>query len=312
MRRLDLVCLLLLFVLALPGAGRAFDPDAPGQGIVPVPPPAGGAAAPAPVPPPGAPPAVPGAVGAAGLPQNVKPISLFITPAELAKINAAIEDYKRAKESANKSAEEQAKNFLNQLDQQVPEVAAPPKPVTFIFPQFYLERLSYRHQNDWLVQINGHKFGPGIGSVSSWIKIIMVDKDSVVVEWTPQDMEKVNDAWILVPDDQARRGEVIVDSIRETVTFTLHPNQTFSSYAMRVLEGKVQPVSVTYMNGQPVNRGVAPVLLTPPPAATPTAAATATATAPVGITTDAMGTPTEPKEGAKALNETYKKIGIDQ
>ncbi|NBO19723.1 MAG: hypothetical protein EBV03_10995 [Proteobacteria bacterium] len=242
------------------------------------------------------------------LPPNLKPTSLFIQPAEQAQINEAVAAYKRARENANKNAENQAKNFLNQLEELPQQAAAePPKPVPFTYPQFFLELLNYRGPNDWLVQINGRKFAPHIFPGEHWLKIIMVDRDSVVVEWTPKDMDKVTDAWMVVPMNDVSRSDVLVDSVRDTVTFTLRPNQTFSSYAMRVLEGKVKPVTVMVLNGETVSAA-------PAPGPGNTASGTATVAVPPTASPTAQAAPPateEKKEGVKALDDTYKKLGID-
>lgn len=270
----------------------AFDPDAPNSGMAPVAPiPAGLPAAPA---------AAPTGPQTTELPPNLKPTSLFISPNEMGRINEALAAYKRARESALKSAEDKAKNFLNQLEEEVQVAPEPPKPVSFTYPQFYLESLSFRNANDWMVQINGHKFGPHIPQGDYWLKIVMVDKEMVVVEWLPKDMSKVQDSWMLVPPDDAQQSEVLVDSIRDTVTFTLRPNQTFSSFAMRVVEGKVMPVTITTMESQPVVVAVGTPTATAPVASAPAA----TATAPPASADDK-------KEGVKALNETYKRIGLE-
>lgn len=296
--------LLVLLLLAWPA--RAFDPDAPNQGNAPAPPPPATATPGAPASP-LAPNANPNPNGPLVLPANIKPAaSLFISPEEQGLINEALASYKRTRDNANKNAENQAKNFLNQLEAAVPEAPAePPKPVPFTYPQFFLELLNYRGPNDWLVQINGRKFGPHIAPAEHWLRIIVVDKESVVVEWKPRDMGKVNDAWMVVPPNDTSRSDVMVDSVHDTVTFTLRQNQTFSSYAMRVLEGKVRPITVMVMEGQVVSG--TPVK---PAAAAATAAASGTATVVATPTATAVEPLTE-KEGVKALNDTYKRIGIE-
>lgn len=298
------------------GAAWAFDPDAPGQGMIPVP---------APTPPaPGAPtPPVPGAQGVApapGMPAlpngalpaatpepviAAKPVSMFITPEEMAKINDAIAAYKRMRENRNSNAENQAKNFLNQLEEPAKElVAEPPKPQVFTYPQFFLQTLSYQGPDDWMVMVNGQKFVPRYDDPNSPLKVVMVTQEMVVIEWRPQDMEKVSQAWMMASSGPGQ-SDVVVDSIRSTVTFTLKPNQTFSSYAMRVVEGKVVPVTVMVQPSTPFQSfGAKPP--TARPAARPTVAAPAPATtpppAPVAV---------DEKDGAKGLSDTYKKMGLE-
>ncbi len=297
--------LVLAFSLA-PYAASAFDPDAPGNGMVPTPPPvapAPGTAAPAP--------ALPGgALPPATNPEpviNAKPVSMFITADELAHINEAIATFKRNRDNKGANAESQAKNFLNQLDQTaVPAApAAPPKPQPFTYPQFFLQSLSYQNPDDWLVIVNGQKFIPHYDDPASWLKVVMVDKESVVMEWHPQNMEKVSDSWMVAPVGPGQ-SDVIVDSIHETVTFTLKPNQTFSSYAMRIVEGKVPPVTVMVQPSIPVIPSAlkksAPKAEIPVPAAAAPAPAAPAAKA---------AEPENTKAGAPGLNDTYKKLGLE-
>jgi hypothetical protein len=52
-------------------------------------------------------------------------------------------------------------------------------------------------------------------------------------------MDKVVEAWRSQNND-----DIQVDEQEGTVVFTLRPNQTFTSYLMRVVEGRVQPVTI--------------------------------------------------------------------
>ena len=76
-----------------------------------------------------------------------------------------------------------------------------------------------------------------------------LDKNQVDIEWTPVRMDRVNAVWDTVKGmppqtSSGQSGHVKVHADKGTVTFTLRPNQTFSSYTMRVVEGKVTPVTV--------------------------------------------------------------------
>jgi hypothetical protein len=52
-------------------------------------------------------------------------------------------------------------------------------------------------------------------------------------------MGRVNEIWRVAPNPR-----VVVSQRQATVEFVLRPNQTFSSYAMDVLEGKLTPVTI--------------------------------------------------------------------
>ena len=288
---------LLLALGFLPCTAMAFDPDAPSTS-------AATPTLPVPIPAPGtADPALPGGV----LPPinapvpiaNAKPVSLFLTLDELSRINDAIATYKRNRDAKVSSAENQAKNFLNQLDPGIIDAPAEkPKPVPFTYPQFFLQTLSYHSANEWLVVINGEKFIPHYNNPRSWLKVVMVDKEMVVMEWRPQNMKKVSEAWMVAPVVPAK-SDVLVDSIHETVTFTLKPNQTFSSFAMRVVEGKVPPVTVMIQPDEQNGTG-------------------GEAAKPIDVPQPAEATPVKPtppvddtRAGVPGLNDTYKKIGLE-
>ena len=69
-----------------------------------------------------------------------------------------------------------------------------------------------------------------------------VDKEKVIVEWKPEKMDKI-------VEKDSSNGAVKVDVLGSKVIFTLRANQTFTSYAMSVVEGKVSPVTVNSDTG---------------------------------------------------------------
>ena len=167
---------------------------------------------------------------------NLQLKSMFYTDDEMAEIQAAIDAYERyIAEHGTQSANE-TESFLNELTGS----KGNGKLVQHYYPQFFLEGLAYHSPTDWTVRINGQTFSPGDTLASSHLKLKAVDADKVVVEWHPVLMALVDNAW-----DRAASKDAEVDDGSGTVTFILHPNQTFSSYVMRTLEGKVLPVAIT-------------------------------------------------------------------
>lgn len=232
--------------------------------------------------------------------EALKPSSVFITDDELLKINDAIAAYKRMKESQSANAESQAKNFLNQLEDLKGNALEEKQDEPFTYPQFFLENLAYRTPEDWVVQISGQKLSPRISDAGTGLKVISIDKEKVLIEWHPLKMDKVLEVWDNTFNDlTGNNSEVLVDREHNTVTFELRPNQTFSSYVMRVLEGKVRPVTIE-----------------PEPLATKEESKAPVRTAgPV----DKAKTPDSPpapeddkKEGLSGLAETYKKVGLGE
>jgi hypothetical protein len=271
---------------------QGIDPDAPGGVAVTAAPAA--ATSPVMILPNGAIPPVAASAPAEAL----TPGSVFITEEELAKINEAIAAYKRMKDAQNVNAENQAKNFLNQLEDIKSEITPEEvKEEPYTYPQFHLETLGYHSPKDWILQVNGQKFGPHLSSEGSALKVISIDKEKVLLEWYPAKMEKVLEVWDNTFNELTGTNvDVFVDRERNTVTFELRPNQTFSSYVMRVLEGKVRPVTI-YPPPAEEKQGVAAVGSVGPDGATPVAA-------PVPVD--------DKKEGLSGLAETYKKVGLGE
>ncbi len=109
----------------------------------------------------------------------------------------------------------------------------------FTYPQFFLDSLIYHSKADWIVWINDRKITQENAVASPDLQVLGIDHEKVTLKWRPADMRRVQDTWARTPNDQ-----VDFDPLAGTLTFTLHHNQTFSSYAMKVLEGRVTPVTV--------------------------------------------------------------------
>ncbi len=159
--------------------------------------------------------------------------SLFFSGKELALIRTAIQSYQNQVGFSGSIGEGEQEDELKGLKPD--EVAKK----YFTYPQLYLESLVYHSPNDWVVWINGQKILPTTPKQGADIQVEAIDRDKVTIVWRPVDMEKINEVWDISPTES-----VSVDDAQGTVTFTLRHNQTFSSYVMRVLEGKVVPVTV--------------------------------------------------------------------
>lgn len=291
----------LLFCFGMRFA-QAFDPDAAGGGGTPPVPVVGGLPAGA-----AAPVAAPVDNGPAILPTDVRPTSLFINKKELAKIQAAIDAYLRSRSQSEKRAEDRAKDFLNKLGENVEDVPkAPTKPVPFTYPQFYLAQISYQNDNDWVVWVNGKKFGAHLENTDSWIRFVDVNKEYVVIEWQPQNMKLVNTSWTLSPVNDADDNNISINNALDIVTFTLRQNQTFSSYAMQVVEGKLQPMHVMLVDGEPVSMAQYRIDYANQ------AQAPAVNIADAEEEDTSVADPNDDNTGAEALDRTYKKLGTDK
>gem|GEM_PF-5768429 len=230
------------------------------------------------------------------------PLSLFFTMEEQARIRAAIAEHENLKNVKVNAAESKANDYLNQLTDD-PKPVMPVEETVYAYPQFFLESLVYHTPDDWVVMINRQRISATVQPENSEINVLSVDNEKVLFEWKPKHMERVSQTWV-----RERNDDVLVDSKFGKVIFTLHPNQTFSSYVMRVVEGKVRPVVID------LRTGAAPV---PAPAVPPPGAAEATADDPdrpsalnratENITTEDI----KNNVGLKGLNKTYKRMGLE-
>ncbi len=169
-------------------------------------------------------------------PKEAEIESLFYTASEVDKIHQAMNAYLRKKSG---QAGDETFNPDEYYDQASEIKQSRAEGRYFTYPQFFLESLVFRSDIDWTIWVNGQKITPDSASAANEIRVVNIGKGEVTFEWQPHSMEKVNEVWGKWPNDQ-----VVVNGMQGTVGFTLHPNQTFSSYVMRVLEGKVMPVTI--------------------------------------------------------------------
>lgn len=121
-------------------------------------------------------------------------------------------------------------------------------PNLFTYPQFFLSSIIYHSVDDWVVWINDKKITQNSGVTTDGLRIINIDKGKVVFQWKPQKMDRIADI-----GESSQDSPVRVNQMKGTVEFLLQPNQTFSSYAMRIVEGRVQPVTINLNDGMIVS-----------------------------------------------------------
>ena len=177
-------------------------------------------------------------------PKEALPPSVFFTTDAQQKMHEAMAEYEksllaRLNSGVSKVGDEAARL----IDTELKKMGLRVEEKTFTYPQFFLDSLVYHDEKDWTVLINKARLSAKVAQ-SGDISIISVDNEKVLVEWKPKKMERVNESWAQYKNDTAK-----VDVLEGTVRFTLRPNQTFSSYVMRVIEGRVKPVTVDIKSG---------------------------------------------------------------
>ncbi|MFO0388621.1 MAG: hypothetical protein ACK502_02730 [Alphaproteobacteria bacterium] len=162
--------------------------------------------------------------------------SLFFTDKEVEKIRQSQEAYANRKVGVPEPTDFDEEEWFSQVGE-IKQARSQDR--YFTYPQFFLESLVFHTDVDWTIWLNGQRITPANGSQD--ITVTSVDKNQVTLQWRPGDFEKVKKAWA-----KAQHESIQVDEVAGLVFFTLKPNQTFSSYVMKVLEGKVLPVTVDY------------------------------------------------------------------
>lgn len=162
--------------------------------------------------------------------------SLFFTKTEMEKIRLAASAFANRRSGDIASSEFDVEGYLSQAEK-IKQARAQERYYTY--PQFYLESLVFHTDTDWSVWINGRKIISSSNNENDEIFVESITKSQVTVRWRPYDMERLRENF----QKQAVNDET-VEIQDDAVYFALKPNQTFSSYAMRVLEGKLLPVTV--------------------------------------------------------------------
>lgn len=136
-------------------------------------------------------------------------------------------------------------DFLKKLEKVAPVKTEPSvAPTSFTYPQFFLSSIAYYSPDDWVVWINGEKLAPNSGVSVSGLRVLEIDGEKVTIEWLPEKMDKIADS-----GDYSAENPVKVDFTGNKVVFSLKANQTFTSYAMKVVEGKLMPVTINVRDG---------------------------------------------------------------
>jgi hypothetical protein len=163
--------------------------------------------------------------------------SLFYTPEEITAIRLAANSYRKR---GGNTADDDLLDKLTEDKTAAPQV--------YIYPQFFLESVVYHSPKDWVIWLNNDKITQDTPKANAEISVEAIDENKVVLKWHPSivDKDRIMDVW-----KRTSNTETLVDPMDNTVQFVLHTNQTFSSYVMRVLEGKVLPVAID-LNQEPM------------------------------------------------------------
>jgi hypothetical protein len=262
-------------------------PTAPAEVAAPPLPPVPAAVMGVPQPPPV--PAAPGQAATDGtpLPEAMAPVprlkgynSIMYRQAEIAQMLQAIDIFRRNKKLAEEMKDQQSgDDYLSALEKNRGYTS---------FPQFSLSAIAYHAAGDWTLWLNDRRVTPQDGPADAELTVKSVDKLKATFEWRPKAFAR------FVKQFADSNKALSADVGAETFTFTLYPNQAFSSYTMTIIEGTLSAERrVEGKPGSPAPAKAGPALLPAPVAVKAPAAA-----APAGLR-PAVKTPTTPPKAEK-------------
>ncbi len=161
--------------------------------------------------------------------------SVLFFPSEIEAIINARLFYEQHPAGSDKGDED----FLKTLEKSASDIGLGANPEDFTYPQFFLSSIAYYSPDNWVIWVNNEKITQDSAASISGLYVSEINKDKVVFEWQPKRMDKIVDT-----KDYSPENPVQVNFITNRIKFTLKVNQTFTSYAMQVVEGKVPPVTI--------------------------------------------------------------------
>ncbi len=108
----------------------------------------------------------------------------------------------------------------------------------YTYPQFYLNSLAYQGANRWTFWLNRFAYNPSNAATLPGLTIEEVSSNYIMFKFRAKESDPID----FRSDDHG--ANVQTDAASRTITFTLRPNQTFSTYTLKTYEGQVEPVTV--------------------------------------------------------------------
>lgn len=110
-------------------------------------------------------------------------------------------------------------------------------------PNLYLGSIVYYSPTNWSVWINGKKLVNRLNKSSNILFVSNIDRSEAVFVWKPETLQDTGKTWdAKVAEGGVLPKNVVVEETKGTITFTLHPNQTFVPRTLTVSEGLIKQV----------------------------------------------------------------------
>jgi len=162
--------------------------------------------------------------------------SVFFSNSEFDKIKTA-ESICGNKNQDSKDGSVKEADFLKSLET---VITGSKTSTQFTYPQFFLSSILYHSPNEWVVWVNGQRMdSENKQNTNLGLQVLSIDKDKASFEWIPERMDMVRDVI-----DPKQKDILKVDLLNRKIVFTLHGNQSFSSYAMQIVEGRILPITL--------------------------------------------------------------------
>lgn len=168
--------------------------------------------------------------------------SIMYSKKRMSEIERALEVYLEQKSKGFETVREE-EDFLTQLDTPVQG-----QEYRVIFPNIYLSAILFRGNDNWSAWINNQRITSKKPENTLGITIARISDKSATIHWKPiQNKSKFYKIYAVEENDSIRYLEE-----DETYEFTLHTNQTFSSYDMKILEGLSTDAFAVDFNGEEI------------------------------------------------------------
>lgn len=139
-------------------------------------------------------------------------------------------------------------------DQTREEAAPPPMLTSYIFPQFYLTSIVFQGPEDWIIWINHQKITSQKRNVIPGLTIDKVTRYEVNMTYDFTGDTNIN------VQSQSADPRIDIRPNEQRASFTLEPNQTFSTYSWQIFEGYIEPARLAL---KPTRQQAAPSLNVP-------------------------------------------------
>lgn len=158
--------------------------------------------------------------------------SVMFSPQDYNSIKAALEFYKKAITQQSPPTKS---------NESIPIPAAESGP-SLAIPSFYLNSIIYNNPNDWVIWLNNTKY---ISTEKNFhnLEVMYINKFKITLAYNITSLDNISLNWksqLIATEDgkfTTKDKNIIYDSSKQIIYFTLSPNQTFNLQELTITEG---------------------------------------------------------------------------